>query len=146
MTAVWARRPGAAIGPVDRAGPRGYSASMQRPVLFRLLREWAALLAVLAMALGPLALATSRSIGAAEKVMTAAAGLKPAALCLPGGDAGGPMGPECDHCTPPQPLAPASPATSATPAAYAADAADPPASGQLAAFPRAPPARGPPAS
>jgi hypothetical protein len=69
----------------------------------RLLREWVALLAILAMALGPLALATSRSLAAQERVQVAA-GLAPLPVCAPGdsmdGLAGKTGGNACDHCLP----------------------------------------------
>jgi hypothetical protein len=80
--------------------------------LARLIREWVALLAILAMALGPLALATSRGLSASERVAVAA-GLASLPLCAPGDAmdamAGKGAGP-CDHCLPA--LEGAKPATS----------------------------------
>jgi hypothetical protein len=120
---------------------------MSRKDLSRLLREWVALFAILAMALGPLALATSRSLGAVERIAVAS-GAKPLLLCLPGGSTSGGEsqagGADCDHCLPVQPFAP--PIMLA--AGFAADRAPAPItvdkSIRLPAQPRAPPARGPP--
>jgi hypothetical protein len=122
--------------------------------LRKLLREWAAMIAVLAMALGPLALAASRSLGAADRI-AAASGVQPLALCLPGAadagaaeadPAGAPHGQDCDHCTPAQHAVQDSPEPQGLPA-RAATAAGPSSSPiRMAAFPRAPPARGPPAA
>jgi hypothetical protein len=121
---------------------------MSDKTLQRLLREWAALVAILAMALGPLALAVSRSHGASDRIAIAA-GLKPIALCLPGGLAGGDSGEpiaDCGHCTPPQGFMLALPERALSPPPPIRMAfAQPPAS-RTAAFPRAPPARGPPAA
>jgi hypothetical protein len=66
----------------------------------RLCREWIALLAILAMALGPLALATSRGLSARERV-NVAAGLATLPLCQPGDgldSMAGKLGAPCDHC------------------------------------------------
>jgi hypothetical protein len=111
----------------------------------KLLREWAALVAVLALVLGPLALGVGRSLGAAEKVAIAA-GMKPPALCLPGGGDGGSGagGPDCDHCTTLQPCAPPLPGDASVKIRMAEGALFPTTVGTLSAFPRAPPARGPP--
>ncbi len=111
----------------------------------KLLREWAALVAALALVLGPLALGVSRSLGAAEKVAVAA-GVKPPALCLPGGSDGGPGGggPDCDHCTTLQPFALAAPGGDGVSARITTASVPPPGAGHVVAFPRAPPARGPP--
>ncbi|MGL4243609.1 MAG: hypothetical protein ACRCTI_21050 [Beijerinckiaceae bacterium] len=122
---------------------------MSRMVIRRLLREWVALLAILAVVLGPLALATSRSLGAAEKIAIAS-GASPPALCLPGGpmhDAGGGTGAsDCDHCTPVQPCVPASGGAAASFAIGAASGPKPAGAVCGSAFPRAPPARGPPSA
>jgi hypothetical protein len=112
--------------------------------LHRLVRDWAALLAVLAFVLGPLALGVSRSLGAGEKVAIAA-GFKPPSLCLPvGPDGNGGGGPDCDHCTALQSFVLI--AEGAGPAVLfegtQAGSEQPPL--HAVAFPRAPPARGPP--
>jgi hypothetical protein len=69
----------------------------------KLLREWLALVAILAMVLGPLALASSRSLAAQERV-NVAAGLAPLPICTPGdsidGLASKTGGGACDHCLP----------------------------------------------
>jgi hypothetical protein len=71
----------------------------------RLLREWAALAAVFAMVLGPLALATSRSLSAQERI-SIAAGLAALPVCIAGdtvdGLASKTGGGSCDHCLPTQ--------------------------------------------
>jgi hypothetical protein len=121
---------------------------MSGVALKRLLREWAALIAVLAMVLGPLAMIVVRSHGASGKVAIAA-GLKPLALCLPGGMAGGtggePMA-DCDHCMPAQIIALAQPFTASSAPLPARTTLARPQDIRIAAFPRAPPARGPPAA
>jgi hypothetical protein len=70
--------------------------------LHRLLREWVALFAILAMVLGPLALATSRSLAAQERVRVAA-GLTALPMCTPGDSIDGlnakTGGGACDHCS-----------------------------------------------
>ncbi|MGL4634571.1 MAG: hypothetical protein ACRCWF_01185 [Beijerinckiaceae bacterium] len=69
----------------------------------RLLREWVALVAIFAMVLGPLALATSRSLSAQERV-NIAAGLTALPMCVAGdsidGLASKTGGGSCDHCLP----------------------------------------------
>lgn len=122
---------------------------MSRPVLTKLLREWAALLAVFALVLGPLALTVSRSLGTAEKVAIAS-GAKPFALCMPGGGSTDPTKPlakpACDHCTAAcSSLLPPIPPTTALRLAEVVTFV-PEAHRDLRAFPRAPPARGPPAA
>jgi hypothetical protein len=115
----------------------------------RLLREWAALIAVLAMALGPLALAASRSLGAAERIAVSS-GAPPLTLCFPGGT--GEEGDrhsgaaDCDHCAPVQPFALSAAESDIFPSPAAATAGATGTTLQVAAFPRAPPARGPPAA
>jgi hypothetical protein len=119
---------------------------MSGSALKRLLREWAALLAVLALALGPLALATSRSLGAAEKIATAS-GMKPLALCLPGGLSGEQAhDADCGHCTPAQAFCLAGPAVVQGVALSASSASVAPSQVLISGFPRAPPARGPPSA
>jgi hypothetical protein len=120
--------------------------------LQRLLRECATLVALLAMVLGPLALAASRGHGAAEMV-AAASGTKPLALCLPGSPDTGPAdsapadtgsGDQCDHCIAGQAFVPPMAGGVARPFRSAAAAVSVASTSLLAAFPRAPPARGPP--
>jgi hypothetical protein len=115
--------------------------------LQRLLRECATLVAVLAMVLGPLALAASRGHGAAEMV-AAASGTKPLALCLPGSPDTAPAdtgsGDQCDHCIAGQAFVPPMAGGVARPFRSAAAAISVASTSLLAAFPRAPPARGPP--
>lgn len=118
--------------------------------LSRLFREWAALLAVLAMALGPLASGVGRSLAAQERV-DVAVGLVAPPLCLPG-DAIGDLGAKaggllCDHCLPGGAAAPPSlAATAAEPVASCRiDHADTAPSALLAQL-RLPPATGPPAA
>jgi hypothetical protein len=69
----------------------------------RLLREWVALMAIFAMVLGPLALATSRSLSAQERIHVAA-GLAALPICIAGdtvdGLASKTGGGSCDHCLP----------------------------------------------
>ena len=76
---------------------------MHARALSRLLREWVALVAILAMVLGPLALLTSRSLAAQERV-NVAAGLATLPLCMPGDGidhlSAKTGGGACDHCTP----------------------------------------------
>jgi hypothetical protein len=68
-----------------------------------LIREWMALLAILAMVLGPLALVVNRSITADERVQIVA-GLRALPICAPGdaiddlaAKTGGGI---CEHCLP----------------------------------------------
>jgi hypothetical protein len=83
---------------------------MQPRAFHKLFREWMALLAVLAMVLGPLALLTSRSLAAQERV-NVAAGLASLPVCTPGdsidGLAAKTGGGACDHCMPAHGAAPA---------------------------------------
>ncbi len=69
----------------------------------RLLRECVALIALFAMVFGPLALATSRSLSAQERI-NIAAGLATLPICVPGdtldGLASKTGGGSCDHCLP----------------------------------------------
>jgi hypothetical protein len=70
--------------------------------LHRLFREWLALLAVLAMVLGPLSVAVSRGLSAQERV-NIAAGLTSLPICIPGDETGGlaaKTSVDCDHCLP----------------------------------------------
>jgi hypothetical protein len=113
--------------------------------LGKLLREWAALLAVLAVALGPLALGVTRSLAASEKAAIAA-GLKPLALCIPGMPDGGGTGPDCDHCAGAQSLALAEGAVAGVTAPSATRPGSIRSAPFAAAFPRGPPARGPPSA
>lgn len=117
--------------------------------LKRLCREWIALLAILAMALGPLALATSRGLSARERV-NVAAGLQALPLCHPGdaidGLSGKPGG-ACEHCLPVVGSAPAGPLPVA--ALFVLSSRIGPAPGHPSAPPapiRLPPATGPPLS
>jgi hypothetical protein len=75
---------------------------MQPRAFHKLFREWMALLAVFAMVLGPLALLTSRSLAAQERV-NMAAGLASLPICAPGDSIDGLSaktgGGVCDHCT-----------------------------------------------
>lgn len=121
---------------------------MSTPVLKRLLREWAALVAVLALVLGPLALGVQRSLGTSDRIVLAS-GAKPLALCLPSmpnADPSSGGGQSCDHCTAAQPcVIPALANGVATQSAQSNYIA--PVSGVHVAPPaRAPPARGPPAA
>jgi hypothetical protein len=118
---------------------------MSTPAIRRLVREWAALLAVLVLALGPLAAAVERSRGASAKIAVAA-GLAPPALCLPadmGGADDGPM-PDCDRCTLSKACAPGWMGGVAAPLRTAASDVIPGRPLHTGGFPRAPPARGPP--
>jgi hypothetical protein len=76
---------------------------MSIPALHRLLREWVVLVAMLAMVLGPLALVTSRSLAAQERV-NIAAGLATLSICSPGDPihdvSSKTGGGACDHCLP----------------------------------------------
>jgi hypothetical protein len=120
------------------------------PQAFRkLFREWMALLAVLAMVLGPLALLTSRSLAAQERV-NVAAGLASLPICAPGdsidGLAAKTGGGACDHCMPAHGTAPVvietQPGACAfAPAVFPADTGPSALLSQL----RLPPATGPPA-
>jgi hypothetical protein len=68
----------------------------------RLLREWVALLAILAMVLGPLSLAVSRGLSAQERV-NVAAGLSSLKVCSPSASEDGLVAQsniDCDHCLP----------------------------------------------
>jgi hypothetical protein len=83
---------------------------MQPRAFHKLFREWMALLAILAMVLGPLALLTSRSLAAQERV-NVAAGLASLPICVPGDSIDGLSaktgGGVCDHCMPALGAAPA---------------------------------------
>ena len=76
---------------------------MHRNAIKKLLGEWVALFAILAMVLGPLALATSRGLGAQERIAIAA-GLAELPICTPGNTSDGLTGKQgihaCDHCLP----------------------------------------------
>jgi hypothetical protein len=113
----------------------------------RLLREWAALIAVLALVLGPLALSVNRGLGASDKVALAS-GAKPFALCLPGGaDPEKPAGGvDCDHCTAAHGFMACAPGATAGLRLQTALSAGPETGLALRPLPRAPPARGPPAA
>ncbi len=108
-----------------------------------------ALLAIIAMALGPLALLTSRSLAAQERV-NVAAGLASLPICTPGDSIDGLSaktgGGVCDHCMPALGAAPA--LTQAQPGACAFAATifptDTGPSALLSQL-RLPPATGPPA-
>jgi hypothetical protein len=115
----------------------------------RLLREWVALFAVLAMVLGPLALATSRSLAAQERVQLAA-GLTALPMCTPGDSIDGlnakTGGGACDHCSSAAPALVPLPANSAVVALFSACVAPAnTAPSALLAQLRLPPATGPPA-
>jgi hypothetical protein len=68
-----------------------------------LAREWLALVAILIMLLGPLALGVSRGLGTQQRVAVAA-GLSVLPVCAPGdaldGTKGTPSLAGCDHCLP----------------------------------------------
>jgi hypothetical protein len=123
-----------------------YCRAMSPPALKRLLREWAALIAVLAFVLGPLALGVQRSLGALDNVAMAS-GAKPLALCLPvmpDADPSSGGGPDCDHCTPAQTFGLATPIDGVGTRRLPTDAPWAAKSIRVASFARAPPARGPP--
>ncbi len=121
---------------------------MHAPVVQKLLREWLALFAILAMTLGPLALATSRSLAAQDRV-NVAAGIAPLPVCVPGDSIDGLSaktgGALCDHCMPASGPAPASAASRPAPSTFA-DIAFPAGTGPSALLSqrRLPPATGPP--
>jgi hypothetical protein len=117
--------------------------------LHRLLREWVALFAILAMALGPLALATSRSLAAQQRV-NLAAGLTTLPMCTPGDSIDGlnakTGGGACDHCSSAAPAVVPSLISNAVPVLFCERLA--PANTEpsaLLAQLRLPPATGPPA-
>jgi hypothetical protein len=121
---------------------------MQLRTFHKLFREWMALLAILAMALGPLALLTSRSLAAQERV-NVAAGLASLPVCAPGdsidGLAAKTGGGACDHCMPAHGAAPAlikaqRDVCAFAPAVFPADTCPSALLSQL----RLPPATGPP--
>jgi hypothetical protein len=95
---------------------------MHPKAFHKLLREWLALIAILAMALGPMALVTSRSLAAQERV-NVAAGLAPLPICAPGDSIDGLSsktgGSACDHCLPAVGAAPALIAVKNVDGAYA---------------------------
>ena len=76
---------------------------MYRNIIKKLLGEWVALVVILAMVLGPLALATSRGLEAQERIAIAA-GLAELPICAPGDITDGLTGKQgihaCDHCLP----------------------------------------------
>jgi hypothetical protein len=76
---------------------------MQGISLQRLFHEWMALIAILAMLLGPLALGVYRSLATQDRIVIAA-GLNSLPLCQPGGELDGASGAHtlssCDHCLP----------------------------------------------
>jgi hypothetical protein len=111
----------------------------------RLLREWAALIAVLALVLGPLALSVNRGLGASDSIAVAS-GTKPFTLCLPGGaDPDQPAGGfDCDHCTAAHAFLACAPAATAGLRLKVAHWTGAETQLALRPFPRAPPARGPP--
>jgi len=120
---------------------------MSRGALIRLFREWAALLAVLAMSLGPLGLSVGRGLAAQEKIAIAA-GLVAPAICQTSDELGGgtrhPLT-ACDHCLPALGAAPPCPAPITLHLLFAArtNPADTAPSALLAQL-RLPPATGPP--
>ena len=130
---------------MDRLASIGYSPPMSSQALARLFREWAALLAVLAMALGPLGSAVGRSLAAQDHVAVAA-GLVAPLLCEPGGLPAKPPSP-CDHCTLGVGFTPPCPTAAAAPLVFA-ERLDPADTGPsaLPARLRLPPATGPPAA
>ncbi|MGL5137514.1 MAG: hypothetical protein ACRC7G_07075 [Beijerinckiaceae bacterium] len=83
---------------------------MNRLALHRLLCEWATLIAILAFALAPLALAVGRGLSAEEQVLVAS-GAAPLPICQPGDtidDLGRKTGGgACDHCVVPDVWKPA---------------------------------------
>jgi hypothetical protein len=115
----------------------------------KLFREWMALFAILAMVLGPLALLTSRSLAAQERV-NVAAGLASLPICAPGDSIDGLSaktgGGACDHCLPVLGAAPAMAQVQSGACAFAATVfpADTGPSALLRQL-RLPPATGPPA-
>jgi hypothetical protein len=121
---------------------------MQPQAFRKLFREWMALLAILAMALGPLALLTSRSLAAQDRV-NVAAGLTSLPICAPGDSVDGLAaktgGGVCDHCMPALGAAPALAriTPSACPFAATIFPADTGPSALLSQI-RLPPATGPP--
>jgi hypothetical protein len=123
---------------------------MHARALSRLLREWVALVAILAMALGPLALLTSRSLAAQERV-NVAAGLAKLPLCMPGDGidhlSAKTGGGACDHCIPALGAAPPSLSVEGAPACFSQvlQPANTTPSALLAQL-RLPPATGPPVS
>jgi hypothetical protein len=123
---------------------------MQARALSRLLREWVALVAILAMTLGPLALLTSRSLAAQERV-DVAAGLAKLPLCMPGDGidhlSAKTGGGACDHCIPALGAAPPSLSVEGAPACFSQvlQPANTTPSALLAQL-RLPPATGPPVS
>jgi hypothetical protein len=124
----------------------GYTMSMFKPALKHLLREWAALIAVLALVLGPLALGVQRSLGTTDKIAIAS-GVKPLALCLPGmpdSDPSSGGGPDCDHCTSAQTFALAMLVDGTGTRGTRSNEVVPVTSTHIARSARAPPARGPP--
>ncbi len=114
----------------------------------KLCREWIALVAILAMALGPLALLTSRSLAAQERV-NVAAGLASLPVCAPGdsidGLAAKTGGGACDHCMPALGAAPANVSVQSSSLVFAATLfpTDTGPSALLSQL-RLPPATGPP--
>jgi hypothetical protein len=123
---------------------------MNARALHRLLREWVALVAILVMVLGPLALLTSRSLAAQERV-NVAAGLSKLPLCAPGDSihdlSAKTGGGACDHCMPAIGAAPPSLLVGPVPVCFAQvlEPANTAPSALLAQL-RLPPATGPPVS
>ncbi len=115
-----------------------------------MLREWVALVAILAMALGPLALVTSRSLAAQERI-NVAAGIAKLPLCMPGDGidhlSAKTGGGACDHCMPALGAAPPSLSVAGAPACFSEvlQPASTTPSALLAQL-RLPPATGPPVS
>jgi hypothetical protein len=75
---------------------------MITPTIHRILREFLAMLAILAMLLGPLATAVGRGLSAQERV-NVAAGLVAMPLCVTADNTDGlnsKSTPDCDHCLP----------------------------------------------
>jgi hypothetical protein len=119
---------------------------MSNPALTRLLREWAALVAVLALVLGPLASGISRSLGTTDQIAIAS-GAKPFALCMPGGEGADPAGgPDCNHCTAAMGFFLTGPVLAKSESLDVGLAMATDDSSKLRPFPRAPPARGTPAA
>ena len=129
---------------MDAGKPLQYPCAMN---VRSLVREWAALLAIFAMALGPLALSVSRSLAAQERVAVAA-GLASLPMCQPGETMDGMAGKTahaCDHCLPAHPAAPACPSVAVAPLSFVErlQPADTGPSSLLEQL-RLPPATGPP--